>query len=199
MPTTPGMRPSSARRTRLSQTDDAREERATHARTVLRQLRRMALPIQEASVLWEHVTCGNPLYHRSKGREVCALCFPDPDWPEEALALLRSIVEEKREEEDGSEATAGVSHMREERETCTGEETQTPGDEMVGWTEREEAYSEAVRLLDAMTSNGYLVEVFLELIGDGYLVVVRGGDSELICERSEQVEDLIWHAQNGTL
>lgn len=195
-PTTP---PANPRRTRLSQTDQAREERTASARRVLRHLRRMAVPIQDASVLWEHVTCGNPLYHRSKSQEVCALCFPDPDWPEEVLALLRSIVEEKREEEDGSEAAAWMAPMQEGRETRTGEATQTPGDEVVGWTEREDAYAEAVRLLDTMTSNGYLVEVFLELIGDGYLVVVRGEDGELICERSAQVEDLIWHAQNGTL
>jgi hypothetical protein len=54
-------------------------ERAALAHKVLQRLVGMALPIQDASVLWEHVTCGCPLYHRPHGREVCALCFPDPD------------------------------------------------------------------------------------------------------------------------
>jgi hypothetical protein len=130
---------------------------------------------------------------------VCALCFPDPAWPEEAIALLRSIVEEEREEEGGCETTTWMSPLLEDREASADEEAQLLEDEVVGWTEREDAYAEAVRLLDAMRGLGYVVEVFLELIGDWYQVVVRTGDRELICERPEQVEYLIGQAQNGTL
>ena len=96
----------SPRRRRLSQTDAQREERAALAHRVLWRLVHRGLPIQEACVLWEHQKCGCPLYHRLKGREVCALCFPDPDWPEEAMALLRSIVEG---EPGCGEAPTGVS------------------------------------------------------------------------------------------
>lgn len=199
MPTTPGTRHSSTRRVRLSQTDDAREERAVYAHKVLRQLRRMALPIQEASVLWEHVTCGNPLYHRYKSREVCALCFPDPAWPEEAIALLRSIVEGEREEEGGCETAAWIAQPLSEEGATAGEEAPPLEGEVAGWTDRDEAYANAVRLLDAMTGSSYAVEVFLELIGDGYQVVVRSADGELVCEHPGQVEYLIGQAQNGTL
>lgn len=77
---------------RLSQTDEQREVRATRARQFVRTLSRMALPIQDAIILWEHVTCGCPLYHRPQGREVCAFCFPDPAWPEEVRFLLHATV-----------------------------------------------------------------------------------------------------------
>ncbi|HEU5376969.1 MAG TPA: hypothetical protein VFV38_16185 [Ktedonobacteraceae bacterium] len=192
-PTTP---PASPRRKRLSQTDQAREERAAYARTVLRHLRRMAVPIQDASVLWEHVTCGNPLYHRPKGREVCALCFPDPEWPEEVLALLHSIVEHSDvapSEGEGQNAKR-TSHAPSAEEEMTSSEAFDPG-----WVDRDEAYAYAIRLLDTITDAGYVVEVFLELMGERYQVVVRGADGELVCENPEQIAYLMEQAQNGTL
>jgi hypothetical protein len=192
-PTTP---PANPRRTRLSQTDQAREERAAYARTVLRHLRRMAVPIQDASVLWEHVTCGNPLYHRSKGREVCALCFPNLEWPEEVLTLLHSIVEHSdvaRSEAESKNAER-TPHVPFAEEATTGSEAFDPG-----WVDRDEAYGYAIRLLDTIMDSGYVVEVFLELIGERYQVVVRGADGELVCENPEHIASLMEQAQNGTL
>ncbi len=183
--------PTNPRRTRLSQTDEAREERTAYARTVLRHLRRMAVPIQDASVLWEHVTCGNPLYHRSKGREVCALCFPNSEWPEEVLTLLHSIVEHSDVARSEAERT---SHAPFAEEATTGSEAFDPG-----WVDRDEAYGYAIRLLDTIMDSGYVVEVFLELIGERYQVVVRGEDGELVCENPEQIASLMEQAQNGTL
>jgi hypothetical protein len=155
----------------------------------------MAIPIQGASVLWEHLTCGNPLYHRYNGREVCALCFPDPQWPEEAMTLLRSIV--RGEKEDG-EAPAESQILREAEAVASGEAEPFEAI-LAGWAERDDAYDEALRLLDAFTCNGYEVEVFLERISEWYQVVVRGADGELVCACPEQVEYLIGQAQNGTL
>jgi hypothetical protein len=183
--------PRSHRLVRLSQTNEEREERVALAHRVLRRLVTMAVPIQDAYVLWEHITCGCPLYHRSQRREVCALCFPDPDWPEEALVLLQSIVE------GGKNTTAPFSeglfaeNAYGEGDLC--EETRT------GWADRDDAYDEARRVLDALTRNGYMVEVCLELIGEGYQIVVRGADGELICMCPEQVEYLIGQAQDGML
>jgi hypothetical protein len=192
-PTAPPVNP---RRTRLSQTDQARAERTASARRVLRHLRKMAVPIQDASVLWEHITCGNPLYHRSKGREVCALCFPDPQWPEEVLALLHSIVEhaDVASSEAESKNAEGTSHAPSAEEAMTGLEAFGPG-----WVDRDEAYAYTIRLLNAMMDSGYVVEVFLELIGERYQVVVRGADGELICENPEQIASLMEQAQNGAL
>jgi hypothetical protein len=67
---TTDMLPRRARFSRLSQTDEQREERAALARSVLRRLSRMAVPVQGPIILWEHVTCGCPLYHQRRGKEV---------------------------------------------------------------------------------------------------------------------------------
>jgi hypothetical protein len=69
----------------------------------------------------------------------------------------------------------------------------------VGWSEREDAYTYAISLLEAMTQNGYMVEVRLRPTGSCYQVVLRGADGELICEGPEQVEYLIEQAQSRTL
>ncbi|HET8842498.1 MAG TPA: hypothetical protein VFN35_13600, partial [Ktedonobacteraceae bacterium] len=76
------------RPTRVSQSDAAREARAKLARQVLQRLGRMGVVLRDATVFWEHIICGCPLYYRPKGQDVCALCMPDPTWPAEALALL---------------------------------------------------------------------------------------------------------------
>lgn len=93
-------------RTRLSRTEQEREERAAHAQKIRWRLLNAGIPIQEPAVLWEHVLCGCPLYHKRNGKEVCALCSPDPDWPEEVMALLHSIVEAKAGAEVESEPEA---------------------------------------------------------------------------------------------
>ncbi|HEU5381848.1 MAG TPA: hypothetical protein VFV38_41030 [Ktedonobacteraceae bacterium] len=81
------------RRSRLSQTEEEREARAARARRVRARLFKWGIPIQDATVLWEHLACGCPLYHTRQGKEVCALCYPDLTWSEEVRILIRSIVE----------------------------------------------------------------------------------------------------------
>jgi hypothetical protein len=188
-----------ARRPRLSQTDEQREERAALASSVLRRLLRMAVPIQGPTVLWEHVNCGCPLYHQRRGKEVCALCFPDPDWPLEVLSLLQSFVEGKTTTSHEDERTKNADEQAEDWTTTAidGEQPTRSGD--AEWTEREDAYAYGVYLLEAMTSNGYVVEIRLRPVGSHYQVVLRGADGEYLCERPEHIEYLIEQAQNRTL
>jgi len=185
------------RRSRLSQTEEQREERAVWARKVLGRLLKMAVPLQGASVLWEHLACGNPLHHQYRGREVCALCVPDPAWPEEVMALLRSIVEEPPQAEREGEAEAWTAQPL-AQESLSREELGQPR-EGGGWTTREEAYADAVRVLDALAENGEVGEVLLEPRGKSYRVVVRGAGGEWICEGPEQAESLMEHIRHGTL
>jgi len=96
-----------ARRTRRpdrsSKTKQEQVARTSLAHQVLIRLLRMAIPIQEPVILWEHLLCGCPLYHTCEGREGRALCSPDPTWPEEALAMIRSIVDTSAKLHDASE------------------------------------------------------------------------------------------------
>jgi hypothetical protein len=188
------------RRKRLSQTDEQREERAAYAHRMLKYLSRMAVPIQGAVVLWEHLTCGCPVYYQRNGREVCACCFPDPAWSENALKLIHSIVEQNGAEDTGSEATEDTLRSAPETiEILAKEEQQSYEEAASGWIEREEAYACAAHLLDELARNGYAVEVYLHLAGEQYQVIVKGADGELICETAEQVGYLIEQAQKGLL
>ena len=178
-----------APRTRcLSQNDAAREERAALARRVLRRLGRMGVVLQESTVLWEHLACGCPLYHRPQGRDVCVLCFPDPTWPAEALALLRSIVEPNDEQK--SEGTVAPTLVEVH---ASGEQASHV------WADRDAAYREALHLLDALGNLGYAVEAFLELVGAWYQVVVRNDQNEWVCTCPEQIAFLIGQVQEEVL
>ncbi len=166
---------------RLSRSDAEREVRAALARQVLWRLGGLGVVLQGATVLWEHIACGCPLYHRPRGREVCALCVPDPTWPEEALVLLRSIVQPEEEQE--RENTG--AHAPQEEANAWDE--QAPD----GWENRDAAYREALQLLDTLTSLGYDVEVFLERAGTGYQIGVCDDQSEWICTCPEHIDALV--------
>jgi hypothetical protein len=192
--------PSRHRRLKLSQTDEEREERQVRARQVLRSLSMMAIPLQGAIILWEHVMCGSPVYHQRGGKEMCALCFPDPNWPEEAFTLLRSIVEEKSATDAALEVTKeALLQIPVAAEANQEKESRLLWEEAAGWVEREEAYVHGMRLINELAHYGYVVEVYLHLRGDHYQVIVRGADGELACETAEQVKYLIEQAQNGLL
>lgn len=115
------------------------------------------------------------------------------------MALLHSIVD-RTQEGGGCEAVAGyLSQSPQEERAIAGEEAQPFKNTVAGWAKREDAYAYAVRLLDEMTCNGYVVEVFLELTGECYQVVLRGADGELVCGTVEQVEYLIEQARHRLL
>ena len=159
----------------------------------------MAVPIQGPIILWEHLTCGCPLHHQRAGKEVCALCFPDPTWPEEVLILLHSIVEGKTVTSGEHEKIEGTYLPAPDETVTKTEGRQQFLGEATEWTEREKAYAYGVHLLEAMTRNGYVVEVRLRPVGSRYQLVLKGADGELVCEKPKQVEYLIEQAQNRTL
>lgn len=188
-----------ARISRLSQTNEQREMRAARARSVLRRLSHIAIPIQGPIILWEHVVCGCPLYYQNRGKEVCALCFPDPDWPGEVLGLLHSIVEGETATSNESERTEDAGGHATNRMAVEVEEEQSSWSRAAGWSEREEAYTYGVRLLEVMKTHGYLVEVRLRLTGSWYQVVLIGEDCKLVLESPEHVEYVVEQASKGVL
>ena len=131
---------------------------------------------------------------------MCALCSPDPTWPDEALTLLRSLVEEEVAEgsahagaKDTTQSTQGDLEIEpEEKERSCGENA-------TGWLKREDASACGAFLLDEMARHGYVVEVYVHLVGERYHVIVRGVDGELVCETVEQATYLIEQARNKLL
>ena len=81
-----------------------------------------------------------------------------------------------------SERTEDADGHATDRMAVETEEEQSSWSGAAGWPEREEAYTYGVRLLEAMTTNGYLVEVRLRLTGSWYQVVLIGEDCELVLE-----------------
>lgn len=150
------------RRMHLSQTQAQQEARAARAHQVIRQCSRRAIALESPMVLWEHVQCGCPLYHRSRGREVCAYCVPDPAWPQEVLQMLQALV--------ADEPVKGepVAQEQTEEDAC-------------GWSDPAEAQAVAEEVDRVLTECGYRVEVYLEPIETGLHVIIRGADGELVC------------------
>lgn len=179
---------------RLSQTEEARERRASHARTVLAQFLRMAVVIHDPMVWSEHLLCGCPLYHKRTGKTVCAHCFPDPTWSEEVRAFIHTIIEPctggRRSEEAAGESSRRAAEANiSEKE---GSPSQVPGPD--GWTEREHAYAWGARVLKELARSGYIAEMRVRPLEERYQVVLADGACEIVLETAEQGQFLIEQA-----
>jgi hypothetical protein len=162
-----------------SQTAEEREARAALARKVMMRLLNRGVPIVDPRVDGEHYACGCPLSYASTHplapmKRVCALCYPDPSWSDEVVALIRSIVVDQQE---------------------------LPG---AGWSDRTDAYIQAERLLQAIVDANYVgFEIKLSEGQDGrYFVVYRvlaDGAEDIVLGDQVQIDYLIEQAELGTL
>ena len=158
-----------------SQTIEERTQRAVYARRIVARLSEMAVAIDEPIIWWEHMVCGCPLfYHTPEGKTVCALCFPDPAWPEEVRQLIHSIVGTRA----GSESEQAVFPE-------TGR-----------WTKREEAYTCGIHVLKTLAERGYTAEMTVRPTKEWYQIVLASEGHELVLETSEQALFLIEQVRN---
>ncbi len=189
------------RHPRLSQTEEERAARATYARTVMARVSRMAVAMNEPIIWGEHLACGCSLYHKQAGKAVCALCFPDPAWPEEVRALIHSIVAARTSGGISKGATGAgdkkVSQTEERPPEGRSNPRHVPATSR--WTEREEAYVCGVRVLEALASSGYTAEMMVRPLEEWYQVVLVDEDCELVLETAEHVQCIIEQAHATAL
>lgn len=181
------------RRTRCSQSEQEREQRATVARQVVGCLRTMGVVIHDPIIWHEHVVCGCPLSHRQAGHDVCARCSPDPGWPGQVQALIRSIVQPRV-------ARTLSQWAREVERLAGGQESARQGQSALSqcrWSTREEAYAWGVYVLERLVADGYPVEVRGRVTGEWYQVVVVDEEGELVLQTPEQVAFVLDQAHTG--
>src|SRR5260370_22231210 len=155
----------------------------------------MAGAMNEPIIGWEHFACGCPLSHKRAGKRVCAHCFPDPTWPGEVRALIHSIVE-VRTDGEVSKGTTGERDKKRSEASLPGAGNH-PGrvPAPCRWTRREEASVCGMRVLEALTSSGYLAEMVVRPLEEWYQVVLVDEGYELVLETDEQVQFIIDQAR----
>lgn len=168
-----------------SQTTEEREARAAHARSVRAQLSRMAVAINDPIIWSEHITCGCLLFHKQAGKDVCALCSPDPTWSEEVRRLISSLVERQSSAETTSEPghETGTQYPDEALSKGGGS-----GQDACPWTEREDAYAWGMYLLEALAASGHTAEMEVRASEEWYHVILRSAGCEVIMDTPEQVQ-----------
>lgn len=160
-------------------------ERAAYARRVRAQLSRMAVAINDPIIWSEHIACGCPLFHKQAGKDVCALCSPDPTWSEEVRRLISSIVERQSSAETTSETEHATGAQYPDEALSEGGGS---GQDACPWTDREDAYTWGMYLLEALAARGHTAEMEVRASEEWYHVILRSAGYEVVVGTPEQVQ-----------